>query len=72
MVATFVEASRISHFFSHRDRIEQEIARSILTLGEKTKLRDACEYALKSGGKTVPSPSCPFTISTSEATAPPQ
>lgn len=51
MTATAVETSRISQFFSHRDRIEQEIARSILTLGEKTKLRDACEYALKSGGK---------------------
>jgi geranylgeranyl diphosphate synthase type II len=40
-----------SHFFFHRDKIEQEIAKSILSLGEKTKLRDACEYALKSGGK---------------------
>lgn len=40
-----------SHFFYHRDRIEQEIARSILSFGEKTKLRDACEYALTTGGK---------------------
>lgn len=40
-----------SHFFFHRDKIEQEIARSILCFGEKTKLRDACEYALTSGGK---------------------
>jgi geranylgeranyl diphosphate synthase type II len=40
-----------SHFFFHRDRIEQEIARSILSFGEKTKLRDACEYALTTGGK---------------------
>ena len=40
-----------SHFFFHRDRIEQEIARSILCFGEKTKLRDACEYALTNGGK---------------------
>ncbi len=40
-----------SHFFFHRDRIEQEIARSILFFGEKTKLRDACEYALTTGGK---------------------
>ncbi len=40
-----------SHFFFHRDRIEQEIAKSILTFGEKTKLRDACEYALTTGGK---------------------
>ncbi len=40
-----------SHFFFHRDKIEQEIARSILSLGEKTKLRDACEYALTNGGK---------------------
>ncbi len=40
-----------SHFFFHRDRIEQEIAKSILSFGEKTKLRDACEYALTTGGK---------------------
>jgi len=48
---TTIETPRPSLFFSHRDRIEQEIARSILGFGEKTKLRDACEYALKSGGK---------------------
>ncbi len=40
-----------SHFFYHRDKIEQEIAKSISSLGEKTKLRDACEYALTNGGK---------------------
>ena len=40
-----------SHFFFHRDRIEQEIAKSILSFGEKTKLRDACEYALMTRGK---------------------
>ena len=40
-----------SHFFFHRDRIEQEIAKSIGSFGEKNKLRDACEYALTSGGK---------------------
>lgn len=40
-----------SHFFFHRDRIEQEIAGSIFSFGEKTKLRDACEYALTTGGK---------------------
>lgn len=40
-----------SHFFFHRDKIEQEIAKSILSFGEKTKLRDACEYALTNGGK---------------------
>lgn len=40
-----------SHFFFHRDKIEQEIAKSISTLGDKTKLRDACEYALTNGGK---------------------
>lgn len=40
-----------SHFFLYRDRIEQEIAKSILSFGEKTKLRDACEYALTNGGK---------------------
>src|SRR5580700_10040570 len=40
-----------SHFFFHRDRIEQEIAKSIASFGEKNKLRDACEYALTNGGK---------------------
>lgn len=40
-----------SHFFLHLDRIEQEIAKSIGGFGEKTKLRDACEYALTTGGK---------------------
>ena len=40
-----------SHFFYHRDRIEQEIAKNISSFGEKTKLRDACEYALTNGGK---------------------
>lgn len=46
-----LELQKASHFYAHRDKIEQEIAKSILCLGEKTKLRDACEYALKSGGK---------------------
>ncbi len=45
------ERRRISHFFFLRDKIEQEIAKSICSLGEKTKLRDACEYALTNGGK---------------------
>ncbi|MBS0620331.1 MAG: polyprenyl synthetase family protein [Verrucomicrobia bacterium] len=40
-----------SHFFFHRDRIEQEIAKNIYSFGEKTKLRDAIEYAILSGGK---------------------
>lgn len=40
-----------SHFFHLRDKIEQEIAKSIVFLGEKNKLRDACEYALTGGGK---------------------
>ncbi len=50
-MTTTAELNRTSHFYFHRDKIEQEIAKSILGLGEKTKLRDACEYALKSGGK---------------------
>lgn len=48
---TTAELQKVSHFYFQRDKIEQEIARSILGLGDKTKLRDACEYALKSGGK---------------------
>lgn len=51
MTTALAEPKSASHFFSHRDKIEQEIAKSILSLGEKTKLRDACEYALKGGGK---------------------
>lgn len=51
MTTATVELQKTSNFYAHRDKIEQEIAKSILTLGEKTKLRDACEYALKSGGK---------------------
>ncbi len=50
-MAMAAELNRTSHFYFHRDKIEQEIAKSILGFGEKTKLRDACEYALKGGGK---------------------
>ncbi len=42
-----------SSFFLLRDKIEKEIAKSILSFGEKTQLRDACEYALLSGGKRL-------------------
>ena len=50
-MASTTDLNRASHFYFQRDKIEQEIAKSILGFGEKTKLRDACEYALKSGGK---------------------
>ncbi|MBM3208132.1 MAG: polyprenyl synthetase family protein [Chlamydiae bacterium] len=40
-----------SHFFYLKDKIEQEIAKSIAKLGDKSKLRDAIEYALTNGGK---------------------
>ena len=50
-VQSLPSKSGSSHFFYHRDKIEQEIARSISSFGEKTKLRDACEYALTNGGK---------------------
>ncbi|HEX2583367.1 MAG TPA: polyprenyl synthetase family protein [Chlamydiales bacterium] len=40
-------------FDAYRNRIESEIQAAISALGEKTKLRDACEYALKSGGKRL-------------------
>lgn len=50
MVMT-LESPKSSHFYFLLDKIEQEIAKSIVNLGEKTKLRDACEYALKSSGK---------------------
>lgn len=34
-----------------KNHIEKLIEKSVLALGGKTKLRDACEYALKNGGK---------------------
>jgi geranylgeranyl diphosphate synthase, type II len=46
-----LDQNKASHFFFHKDRIEQEIAKSISSFGEKNKLRDACEYALTNGGK---------------------
>ncbi len=49
--AVDLNKSGASHFFFHRDKIEQEIAKSITSFGEKTKLRDACEYALTNSGK---------------------
>lgn len=48
-----IETVSKSSFFLLRDKIEKEIAKSILSLGEKNKLRDACEYALLSGGKRL-------------------
>ncbi len=45
--------SRGSHLFYYRDIIEKEIAKSISSFGERTKLRDACEYALTNGGKRL-------------------
>lgn len=44
-------SANLSHFFFHRDKIEKDIAKSIANLGDKTPLRDACEYALTNGGK---------------------
>lgn len=38
-------------FSAHLEKVDQKILQSILDFGEKTKLRDACEYALMSGGK---------------------
>ena len=46
-----IEVISKSSFFQLRDKIEREIAKSILSFGEKNRLRDACEYALLSGGK---------------------
>lgn len=47
------EAISKSSFFFLRDKIEQESAKSILSFGKKNRLRDACEYALLSGGKRL-------------------
>jgi len=38
-------------FSSYLEKVDQKITQSLLGFGEKTKLRDACEYALMSGGK---------------------
>ncbi len=48
---TFTDKPHSSFFYFHKDRIEQEIAKSIGGFGEKSKLRDAVEYALTSAGK---------------------
>lgn len=37
----------------YRSQIESEIARFIEKMGEKNRLRDACEYALLNGGKRL-------------------
>ena len=44
------EASRL-YFF--KDVVEKALAKALSAFGEKTKLRDACEYSLKSGGKRM-------------------
>lgn len=48
-----VETASRSSFFLLRDQVEKEIAKGILSFGEKNRLRDACEYALLSGGKRL-------------------
>lgn len=40
-------------YYHYKDKIEAELSKSILFLGEKNKLRDACEYALTNGGKRL-------------------
>lgn len=40
-------------FSQYSDRVEAKLREGILQLGEKTKLRDACAYALTNGGKRV-------------------
>jgi geranylgeranyl diphosphate synthase type II len=40
-------------FKKYHDRIEAELEKTLLGFGQKTALRDACEYALKSGGKRL-------------------
>ncbi|OGN62715.1 MAG: hypothetical protein A3E26_04970 [Chlamydiae bacterium RIFCSPHIGHO2_12_FULL_49_32] len=53
MTASVEEKGTTSRLYYFKDLIEKEIALSLTFFGEKTKLRDACEYALKSGGKRV-------------------
>ncbi len=40
-------------FEKYRNRIEAELEKTLSEMGTKTALRDACEYALKSGGKRL-------------------
>jgi len=40
-------------FEKYRVRIESEIRNTVAQMGEKTRLRDACEYALTNGGKRL-------------------
>lgn len=37
----------------YRSRFEEEMTQALPSFGEKTLLREACEYALKSGGKRI-------------------
>ena len=37
----------------HRKKFEEKLSDTISQFGEKNKLRDACEYALSSGGKRL-------------------
>lgn len=43
----------LSPFLHYIPEIEKKIAESIPTLGKRSPLRDACEYALRNGGKRV-------------------
>lgn len=40
-------------FKKYHERIERELEKALSEMGSKTALRDACEYALKSGGKRL-------------------
>ncbi|MDE3045279.1 MAG: polyprenyl synthetase family protein [Verrucomicrobiota bacterium] len=40
-------------FDQYRSQIETELHKAIAAMGEKTRLREACEYALLSGGKRL-------------------
>ncbi|MFI5334944.1 MAG: polyprenyl synthetase family protein [Chlamydiales bacterium] len=51
MTSLLVKPAPSSSFYSQKDKIEREIAKSISSFGEKNKLRDAVEYALTTGGK---------------------
>ncbi len=43
----------LNDLYSLKNKVEAELKEVISTLGEKTSLRDACEYSLLSGGKRV-------------------
>ncbi len=53
-MAVEVQEQRVeSRLYYFKDQVEIGLAKALSLFGEKTKLKDACEYAMKSGGKRM-------------------